>query len=162
MAEKQLVKLDEVEGFQHAQDDYWFRPLLFGKRLFMYVAHVPPGGDIPADGHAEKEEFELALYMLEGSLEITYGEEKFEIAPEMVLLVPLGTPFGGKELRERDGKFRIDAFALSGDRIPRRATEEICGTCWRDKISSRDEGASRKEIGLNVQREDKQEKNRIF
>ncbi len=105
MVEKQLVKLGEVEGFQHAQDDYWFRPLLFGKGLFMYVAHVPPGGDMPANGHAEKEEFEVALYMLEGSLEITYGEEKFEIDPEMALLVPLGTPFGVKNSGRETASF---------------------------------------------------------
>ncbi len=95
MGTKQLVRLSAVEGFQHAHDDYWMRPLLYGKDLFMYVAHVAPGGDMEADPK-EAEMFELALFMLEGNLQITYGEEKFDITPETALLVPLGTPFGVK------------------------------------------------------------------
>ncbi len=85
MGEKQLVKLANVPGFQHAQDNYWYRPLLFGKDLFMYVAHVPPGGDMPPGGHAEKEEFEICLFMLEGELEITLGDDTFTIGPETAL-----------------------------------------------------------------------------
>ncbi len=60
---------------------------------------------MPANGHAEKEEFEVALYMLEGKLEITYGQEKFEITPEMALLVPLGTPFGVKNYGKETASF---------------------------------------------------------
>ncbi len=93
---KQLVQLSEVPSFQHAKDNYWARPVVFGKNLYTYVAHIPPGGDMPPNGHAEKEEFETSLFMLEGELEITYNDEKFMIGPEMALHVPLGVAFGVK------------------------------------------------------------------
>ena len=96
MKKTQIVKLSTVPGFQHAQDNYWYRPLLFGKDLFMYVAHVPPGGDMPPGGHAEKEEFETCLFMLEGELEITYGDEKFTIGPETAMHGSPDTEFGVK------------------------------------------------------------------
>jgi hypothetical protein len=32
--ELQIAKLHEIGGFQHAQDDYWFRPLVLNKNLF--------------------------------------------------------------------------------------------------------------------------------
>ena len=96
MTKKQIVELAKVPGFQHAQDNYWYRPLLFGKDLFMYVAHVPPGGDMPPGGHAEKEEFETCLFMLEGELEITYGEEKFTLGPETAMHGSADVEFGVK------------------------------------------------------------------
>lgn len=96
MKEKQVVQLAMVPGFQHAEDNYWYRPLVFGKDLFMYVAHIPPGGDMPPNGHAEKEEFETCLFMLEGELEISYDGDRFTIGPETALHVPLGTSFGVK------------------------------------------------------------------
>lgn len=96
MKKKQIVQLKTVPGFQHAKDNYWYRPLLFGKDLFMYVAHVPPGGDMPPGGHAEKEEFETCLFMLEGELEITYGEDKFTIGPETALHGSPDKEFGVK------------------------------------------------------------------
>jgi len=100
----------------------------------MNVTYLLPGREMVMGSKKEKEAemLERAIYMLEGSLEITYGEEKFEIAPEMALLVPLelGTPFGGKERQKRDSKFRDGIFtpAASGpkDRIPRAAAEAIC------------------------------------
>ena len=96
MEGRQVVQLATVPGFQHAEDNYWYRPLLFGKDLFMYVAHVPPGGDMPAGGHAEKEEFELALFMLEGELEISYDDERITIGPETALHASPDTAFGVK------------------------------------------------------------------
>lgn len=121
MAEKQLVKVNEVEGFQHAQDDYWFRPLIFGKDLFMYVAYVPPGGNMPADPK-EAEMYELVLYMLEGSLEITLGDEEFEITPEMALHIPKGTQFGVKN----SGRMTA-SFVLTFSPSPNiESREELC------------------------------------
>ncbi len=93
---KQVVQLSTVPSFQHAKDNYWARPVVFGKNLYTYVAHIPPGGDMPPNGHAEKEEFETSLFMIEGELEITYNGDKFTIGPETALHVPLGVSFGVK------------------------------------------------------------------
>jgi len=94
---RQLVRLADVEGFQHghgdALDDYWYSPLLFGENLFTYVAQIPPGGDMPAS-EEEAKMFELSLYMLQGTLEIIYGDEEFVIESNMALYIPRGVPFG--------------------------------------------------------------------
>ena len=75
----------------------------------MNVTYLLPGREMVMGSKKEKEAemLERAIYMLEGSLEITYGEEKFEIAPEMALLVPLelGTPFGVKNVRRETASF---------------------------------------------------------
>ncbi len=61
--------------------------------------------DLPAPAKKKEAGPERSLYMLEGSLEITYGEEKFEITPEMALLVPPGTPFGIKNAGRETASF---------------------------------------------------------
>lgn len=89
----QLVKLEDVEGFQHAQDNYWYRPLIFSDNLFTYVAHIPPRGEMPAhedSGH----DFDTVLYMLKGNLHVTFGKEQFDIEKNMALFIPGGVPFG--------------------------------------------------------------------
>lgn len=63
MAAAQLTALRDVDGFQHAEDDYWYRPLVMGDALFSYVAHVPPAGYM-APSAEEAEMFELSLFML--------------------------------------------------------------------------------------------------
>jgi glyoxylate utilization-related uncharacterized protein len=96
MEHKQTVQhthFGEVEGFQHSQDGYYYRPLIFGANLFTYVAHVPPGGVMPADAE-EAELFELSLYMLHGSLFITYGDQQFTIDKHSALYIPRGVAFG--------------------------------------------------------------------
>ncbi|MFC2082772.1 cupin domain-containing protein [Candidatus Bipolaricaulota bacterium] len=97
---ERMVRLADVEGFKHGNDDYFFRPLCFGKEVYMYVAHVPPGGVMPPDPE-EANLFEGAVYMLDGSLEISDGESTFMISAEEALHVPKGVPFGvanrGKE-----------------------------------------------------------------
>ncbi len=114
MPKVQVVKLDQVEGFQHGKDLYWYRPLLFGQNIFTYVAHVPPGGDMPADGHAEKEEFELGLFMLEGELDITCDHEHFKIGPETAVLVPLGSSFGVKNNGTVTASFVLTFYPTPG------------------------------------------------
>ena len=97
MEGKQVVQLATVPGFQHAEDNYWYRPVVFGKSLFTYIAHVPPGGSMPPNGHSEEEDpIECSLFMFEGELEIFYGEEKFTIGAETALHLPLGVAFGVK------------------------------------------------------------------
>lgn len=66
-----VAVLEEAPGVQHAgRDEYYYRPLISGDGLFTYVAHVPPGGDMPAD-QEEAELFELSLFMIEGELEVS-------------------------------------------------------------------------------------------
>ncbi len=69
------------------------KPLLFGKNLYMNVTYLLPGTEMVMGSKREKEAelLERAIFMLKGRLEITCGEEKFEITPEMALLVPLET-----------------------------------------------------------------------
>ena len=88
----QVVRLEDIEGFQHAKDNYWYRPLIFSENLFTYVAHIPPGGFMPAhdDGH----EFETSLYMIEGKLVVTLYKDVFAIEKNMALHIPGGAPFG--------------------------------------------------------------------
>ena len=90
----QLVRLADIEGFQHADDTYWYRPLIFSERLFSYVAHIPPDGEMPA--HEDAHTFDTVLYMLAGELDITLGTDQFPIAPNMALHIPGGVPFGVK------------------------------------------------------------------
>ncbi len=107
MVEKQLVKVNEVEGFFHNPE--WYKPLLFGENLYMNVTYLLPGTEMVMGSKKEKEAemLERAIYMLEGRLEITCGEEKFEVTPKTALLVPLepGTPFGVKNSGRETASF---------------------------------------------------------
>lgn len=74
------VNASSLEGFQHACDNYWYRPLVFGQNLFTYLAYVPPGGFMPPHGH-EEDPYELSFYMLQGELEISLEGDIFTVAP---------------------------------------------------------------------------------
>lgn len=104
MSGAQITALRDVDGFQHSQDDYWYRPVVLGDALFSYVAHVPPGGDMPASAE-EAEMFELSLFMLGGSLRIQYGEDAFDIAAGEALHIPRGVPFGVRNETDELGTF---------------------------------------------------------
>lgn len=93
MTAAQITALRDVDGFQHAQDDYWYRPLVMGDALFSYVAHVPPAGYM-APSAEEAELFELSLFMLGSALHIFYGDEEIDIAAGQALHIPRGVPFG--------------------------------------------------------------------
>lgn len=94
MSAPQSIPLDQTRGFQHAnRDGYYYRPLVFGKELFMYVAHVPAGGTMPAD-QEESELFELALFMIEGELEVTLGDEVRTVRRYEGQSIPRGVAFG--------------------------------------------------------------------
>ena len=101
-----VTALRDTEGFQHAKDDYWYRPLVFGDNLFSYVAHVPPGGDMPADAE-EAEEFELSLFMLGGTLHVTYGQEQFDVTAGDGLFIPRGVAFGVRNDTGEIGSFLL-------------------------------------------------------
>jgi quercetin dioxygenase-like cupin family protein len=74
------MRAQEIEAFQHAQDDYWYRPLVFGKNLFTYIAYVPPGGFMPPHGH-EEDPYELSFFMLQGELEVMLDGDAFTVSP---------------------------------------------------------------------------------
>ncbi len=86
-------RFTKVEAYQHADDGYYYRPLVAGKELFSYVAHVPAGGYMPPDAE-EAELFELSLFMLEGRLEGILDEDRVMLEPGDALHIPRGTPFG--------------------------------------------------------------------
>lgn len=88
-----IRRFTEVEAYQHADDGYYYRPLVAGKELFSYVAHVPVGGYMPPDAE-EAELFELSLFMLEGRLDGILDTDRVALAPGDALHIPRGMPFG--------------------------------------------------------------------
>ena len=99
----------EASGFQHANDRYYYRPLVSGTELFTYVAHVPPGGGVPPDAE-EAKLFELSLFMIDGELVAMLGQDEFEIRPGQALHVPRGIAFGVRNETQRSASF-ILSFA---------------------------------------------------
>lgn len=88
------VSLADTRGFQHAgRDQYYYRPLVAGDGVFTYVAHVPAGGDMPAD-QEEAELFELSLFMIEGELEATLGGLTRTLSTGDAQHIPRGVAFG--------------------------------------------------------------------
>lgn len=102
--EQHMMPLALASGVQHADDDYWYRPLVVGENLFTYVAHVLPRGYM-APSVKEAEMFELSLYMLEGALLIYYGDETFTIEPHTALFIPRGVPLGVRNEQESVATF---------------------------------------------------------
>ncbi len=88
-----IRRFTEVDAYQHADDGYYYRPLVVGKELFSYVAHVPAGGYMPPDAE-EAELFELSLFMLEGNLDGILDTDRVALAPGDALHIPRGMPFG--------------------------------------------------------------------
>lgn len=85
MPQKQhLAQLKDTSAIQHADDDYWYRPLVLGDNLFTYVAHVRPSGYMPPHDD-EAELFELSLFMLEGELLLYYRDVTFTISTHAAL-----------------------------------------------------------------------------
>jgi len=76
----QRIRAQDLEAFQHGQDDYWFRPVVFGKNLHTYIAYVPPGGFMPPHGH-EEDPYELSLVMIHGTLDIMLDGDTFTATP---------------------------------------------------------------------------------
>lgn len=104
MPSAQVTALRDTHGFQHAKDDYWYRPMVIGDNLFSYVAHVPPGGDMPADAE-EAKLFELSLFMLGGTLHVTFGDEQFDLTAGEGLFIPRSVAFGVRNDTDEVGTF---------------------------------------------------------
>lgn len=97
MQNKPFVDARKVEGVQHCHgeicDEYYYRPLVYGKQLFTYIAHIPPGGGVPPDAE-ESSMYELSLYILSGRPLVSYGDEKFTMQAHTALHCVRGVPVG--------------------------------------------------------------------
>ena len=102
-------RVRDARGFQHANDEYYYRPLVSGTGLFTYVAHVPPGGVMPPDAE-EAKLFELSLFMIDGELVAILDQDEFTIRPGEALHVPRGVAFGVRNETRRSASF-ILSFA---------------------------------------------------
>lgn len=108
----------DASGFQHANDEYYYRPLVSGAELFTYVAHVPAGGVMAPDAE-EAKLFELSLFMIEGELIGTLVTTDVDLHPGDALHIPRGTAFGVRN--ETDG---TASFILSFSPPPRAGSIE--------------------------------------
>ncbi len=97
-------RFSEVEAYQHADDQYFYRPLVAGKELFTYIAHVPAGGVMPPDAE-EAEQFELSLFMLQGELQVTLAEDRFALRQADALHIPRTVPFGVANTTDHTASF---------------------------------------------------------
>lgn len=97
MEKKQFIDARDIEGVQHCHgencDEYYYRPLVYGKDLFTYIAHIPPGGGVPGD-EEEASMYELSLYILSGNPLVTYGDDTFKMYPHTALHCEKGVPIG--------------------------------------------------------------------
>ena len=91
------VHISEREGVQHCHgdhcDEYFYRPLVYGKDIFTYVAHIPPGGGVPGD-QEEADMYELSLFILSGNPRVTYGDSSFSMPPFTAFHCERGVPVG--------------------------------------------------------------------
>lgn len=106
MATKRFERMHvrDIEGFQHAEDDYWFQPVVFGKNLFTYVASVPPGGVMPPHGH-EEDPYELSFFQIDGELEVTLEDDTFTVGPGTALHIEPGVSLGVRNNGRRAARF---------------------------------------------------------
>jgi len=94
----------DASGFQHANDEYYYRPLVSGDELFTYVAHVLAGGVMAPDAE-EAKLFELSLFMLDGELIGTLGTEDMPMRPGEALHIPRGVAFGVRNETDTTSSF---------------------------------------------------------
>ena len=120
------LHVKNASGFQHGhgddRDEYYYRPLVSGKELFTYIAHVPAHGGVPPSPE-EAKLFELSLFMLDGELIAIRGEDEFVIRPGEALHIPRNVAFGVRNETDRSA-----SFILSFAPPPRSGTiDEILG-----------------------------------
>ena len=97
MVNTPYVHISEREGVQHCHgdhcDEYFYRPLVYGKDIFTYVAHIPPGGGVPGD-QGEADMYEMSLFILSGNPKVTYGDTSFSMPPLTAFHCERGVPVG--------------------------------------------------------------------
>lgn len=98
------VSLRDAPGFQHAGDQYYYRPLVAGKELFTYVAHIPAHGSMPPDAE-EAKLFELSFFMIDGELAVILDADEFTVRPGDAVHIPRGVAFGVRNPSERSASF---------------------------------------------------------
>jgi len=88
VAGMQVVRMNERPGFYHRPE--WYRPLLFGESMYMNVTYLLPGIGMVMASKREKEAelVERVIYMLEGQVEVTCDDTRYQLAPHMAMLVP--------------------------------------------------------------------------
>ena len=106
---RKAVSITEAPGFQHAGDQYYYRPLVAGDELFMYVAHIPAHGSMPPDAE-EAKLFELALFMIDGELTMILDADEFAARPGDAVHIPRGVAFGVRNESDKSASFVL-AFA---------------------------------------------------
>jgi glyoxylate utilization-related uncharacterized protein len=78
-------------GVQHGEDEFYYRPLVIGRNLFSYVAHIPPGGGVPPYPiHAKRNQIEHSMYILTGTLKVQVCGEWFTMVPHTAVRIPAG------------------------------------------------------------------------
>ena len=117
----------DAPGFQHANDEYYYRPLVAGEELFTYVAHVPAGGVMAPDAE-EAKLFELSLFMLDGELIGTLANEDMPLRPGEALHIPRGVAFG-----VRNETASAASFVLSFSPPPRSGSVHEMLAAAREK-----------------------------
>jgi len=88
-----IVALQDTFAVQHAQDEYYIRPLILGENLFTYVAHIPAGGGVPPYPEAAKKyQIEHSLYVLSGKLQICIDGRSATLVSHTAARIPAGQP----------------------------------------------------------------------
>lgn len=100
------IRTSTLEAFQHARDNYWYRPVVFGKNLFTYIAYVPPGGSMPPHGH-EEDPYELSLVMLQGELQIMLDGDTFVASEGDAVHVEPTVSLGVHNVTDRTAAFAL-------------------------------------------------------
>ena len=109
MSKELFVKVKEVEGFDHRPE--WYRPLAFGKNIYMNMTYLLPGVEFVMGSAREKEEelLERVVYTMSGTIEVKHGEETVVLEPHTVFVVPLapGLPFVVKNNSQETAGFIV-------------------------------------------------------
>ncbi|MBT9136871.1 MAG: hypothetical protein DDT34_01957 [Firmicutes bacterium] len=107
MIQAKFVKVVETDGFYHSPE--WYRPLAFGKNIYMNVAYLLPGVEMVMGSKREKEAelLERVVYVLTGHLDVRQGDEAVSVGPHTAFIVPLepGLPFYVKNTGESIASF---------------------------------------------------------
>jgi mannose-6-phosphate isomerase-like protein (cupin superfamily) len=135
--------LSEAFGLQHAQDEYYFRPLILGDNLFTYVAHIPPGGGVPPYPEAAQQwQIEHSLYVLRGNLRVTLRGQTVTLPPHTAVHIPAGDPVEMKNDGDRTASIYM-AYTPSawGPSSPRSERREVTSLdemrAWYDQRGQR-------------------------
>jgi quercetin dioxygenase-like cupin family protein len=118
------VRACDMEGLQHGEDEYWFRSLAFGQRLFRYLAYVPPGGFMP-HGH-EEDPYELSFVMLQGELEVMLDGDTLVAASGDAVHVEPTVSLGVRNTTNPDCSVPPDVQPASANRIFGSAARTVC------------------------------------